>query len=242
MKTLTSVAALCIAFSSVSLKAQLKPSPYEVGFNFGTSLYAGDLTPGILSSYKSPGLFFGIEGRKILSNKFSVRASLSHGKIKANDANYATPAWRRERNFNFNASVTELAGNLIYNPLGSYRKLTPYVFAGLGYSFLKINRDYSNFNENFFANEPKTLAGLSDDIAQNPPKGAFVLPVGLGLRYPLSKKLSLTFETAYRFTRTDYLDGFSKAANPKHKDAYYTHTAGIIYAFGSKSMLDCPPK
>ena len=242
MKTVTSVVALCIVFSSVTLKAQLKASPYEVGFNFGTSLYTGDLTPGILSSYKSPGLFFGIEGRKILNQRFTVRTSLSHGKIKANDANYATPAWRKERNFNFQASVTEIAGNLIYYPLGAERKLTPYVFAGVGYSFLKITRDYSNFNENYFAGEPKTLAGLSEDLNTDPPKGAFVLPVGAGIRYPISKKLSLNMETSYKLTRTDYLDGFSKAANPKHKDAYYTHTVGIIYTFGSKSMMDCPTK
>jgi hypothetical protein len=39
---------------------------------------------------------------------------------------------------------------------------------------------------------------------------------------------------------TDYLDGFTKAANPSKKDHYYTHTIGLIYSFGEKNTLACP--
>ena len=233
--------AVCI-FNSGSLIAQAKPSPYEVGIHLGTSLYLGDLIPTFLGTYKSPGLFYGIDGSRKLNNRFLVRASLSHGKIKANDANYKSPQWRQERNFNFKTSITEILANVVWNPFGNNHLLTPYVFAGAGYSFLKITRDYSNFNENYFANEPRTLAGLSADIAHTLPKGTLVIPAGAGIRYPVSNKLSLSAETAFRFTGNDYLDGFSKAANPKRKDDYFTHTIGLIYAFGSKNMLACPTK
>ena len=235
--------ALCIIISqSILLAAQPKPSMYEIGFHLGAALYSGDLVPTLAGSYKSPGLFFGIDGSRKLNNSFAVRASLSRGKIKADDANYSNPSWKRERNFNFNTSITEIAANIIWNPFGNSRLLTPYVFAGVGYSFLKVTRDYSNFNENYFASEPQTIAGLSNDIARSLPKGIAVLPVGAGIRYPVSNKISLNLESAYRLMSTDYLDGFSEAANPKRKDAYFTHTIGVVYTFGTKSMLDCPSK
>ena len=243
MKIVTRVcAALCITISSISLMGQAKPSPYEVGFHLGSSLYLGDLIPTFAGTYKSPGFFYGIDGTRIINRRFSLRGSLSHGKVKANDANYKTPQWRQERNFNFKTFITEIVANLVWNPLGNNRLINPYLFAGIGYSFLNVKRDYSNFNENYFAGEPKTLAGLNADIAHRLPNGIAVLPVGAGLRYPISNKLSLNLETAYRFIKTDYLDGFSEAANPKRRDAYFTHTAGLIYAFGSKNMLACPTK
>ena len=38
----------------------------------------------------------------------------------------------------------------------------------------------------------------------------------------------------------DYLDGFSKAANPELKDHYYKYSIGLQYALRDKSNYDCP--
>ena len=241
MKTLKTLCCLAITgFFSTSTTAQLKSSPYEIGIHAGTGLYAGDLTPTLLSPYKSPGLWIGFSGSKKLGNAFAVQAKLSIGKVKADDANYAEPEFRQQRNFNFKTRVIEFTANLFWNPLGSDRVITPYFFAGAGLSFLKIKRDYSNLNPEYFYNDPAITEGLPEDAAQRLPRIIPVLPVGAGIRYSLSKKISLDLQTSYRLMSNDYLDGFSKAANPAKKDHYYTHTIGVIYSFGAKNTIACP--
>lgn len=220
--------------------AQLKGSPYEIGINIGTGLYEGDLAPTLLSPYKSPALFLGFSGSKKLTNAFAVQADLSFGKVKADDANYSNPAYRQQRNFNFKTRVIELSASIFWSPLARERILTPYLFAGVGVSFLKVKRDYSNLNAEYFSNDPAIREGLPEDIAHKLPKVIPVLPVGAGLCYSLTKKIALNFQTSYRLMSTDYLDGFSKAANPSKKDHYYTHTVGLIYSFGKKNTLACP--
>ena len=35
----------------------------------------------------------------------------------------------------------------------------------------------------------------------------------------------------YRFSFSDYIDGFSLSANPSHKDSYYSANIGLRYRF-----------
>ena len=241
MKALTTLyrIACVIAISSPAI-AQLKSSPYEIGINLGTGLYNGDLAPTLLSPYKSPGLFFGFSGSKKITNALALQADLSFGKVKADDANYSNPAYRQQRNFNFKTSITELTASVVWNPLGRERTITPYFFAGAGISLLKVKRDYSNLNAEYFSNDPAITEGLPEDIAHRLPRIIPAVPVGIGVRYFLIKKISLRLQTLYRLMSSDYLDGFSKGANPSKKDHYYTHTLGVIYSFGEKNTLLCP--
>ena len=243
MKTVKIIlAASILFFNFLPANAQLKSSPYEIGINFGTAFYAGDLTPTFFSPYKSPSYIFGIIGSKNLSNVFAMQAKLGLGKIKADDANYKNPPFRQQRNFSFKTSITELTANLIFTPLGKDKLLTPYFLAGAGLSFLKVRRDYSNLNAEYFGDNPAITQGLPDDIAHLLPRIIAVLPVGLGIRYALNKKISLNLLTSYRLMSNDYLDGFSKAADPSKNDHYYTHSIGLNYSFGEKNRLDCPTK
>jgi hypothetical protein len=220
--------------------AQLKSSPYEVGINLGAGLYNGDLTPTYLSPYKSPGLFLGFTGNKKLSKIFALQADLNIGKIKADDANYSNPEYRQQRNFNFKTRVIELTASAVITPLGRERRINPYFFAGAGFSLLKIKRDYSALNPEYFSNDPAITEGLPEDIQHKLPKILPVVPLGAGLRLPVNQKFSLNLQTSYRLMSSDYLDGFSKGANPSRKDHYYTHTVALVYSFGGKNRLDCP--
>jgi len=140
---------------------------------------------------------------------------------------------------NFNATALELSELLVWNAWSTDRTFTPYVFGGIGLSFLNIKRDYSNFNGEFFTSED-LASRLTEDISHDPPKLVPVVPIGIGVQYALRKNLSLIGETAYRLTRTDYLDGFSKAGNPELYDHYQSHTVGVLYKFGKKNNLNCP--
>lgn len=217
----------------------------ELGFNLGTYIYQGDLTPAAIGSYKTPGWGVMIFAKKQISKPFSVRANLTYATLRGDDAKYLHPSWRQQRNFNFRSRVIELSGLLVWDILpkagtetvGS--RFTPYMFGGLGLSFFNTRSDWSNFNQEYFAAEPNVEEGLVMDAVHAPAKMLPVIPVGAGVKYAVSPKLFVFAETAYRFTYSDYIDGFSKAAKASKKDSYYNISVGLIYRFG-KGMLDCP--
>ena len=121
-------------------------------------------------------------------------------------------------------------------------KLEPYVFAGAGFTHMNVTRDYSGFVPEYFTDASSIEAGLAADIAVSSNKIIPVVPVGIGLRYNLNSSLALNLETTYRFTRSDYIDGYSKAVNPNLNDNYYSQTIGVSYKLGrtSKQQTDCP--
>jgi hypothetical protein len=244
---LASLFLLVFSFSYLFLTAQKGSGKYELGMNLGALIYQGDLTPSDLGSYRTMKPVIGIYGSRILNQAFSVRLNLAFGKLKGDESKYSEPEYRQQRNFAFTSPLAEVSGLLVWNVLGLKQNaagivnFTPYIFAGVGYSFIKVKRDYSRFNASHFGSTSEVVTGLDQDIAVTPPGGIPVIPIGLGVRYGISPKLSFTLESTYRHTFTDYLDGFSRAANPVLKDSYHSHTVGLIFSFGNKDKLDCPP-
>lgn len=225
--------------------AQIDAPRYEIGVNIGTFVYQGDLTPAALGSFKTMRPAIGISAARVLNPYFSVRANLAFGKLAGDDARYASPEWRRQRNFNFHSSVTELSAQVVWNIFGNNgnterRVISPYLFGGAGYSFLNIKRDWSKMNTSFYDAESTVQAGLNADSAHGLPRGMPVFPVGMGLRYPVTSSLSLSAEAAYRFSFSDYLDGFSKSGNPVRKDHYTSYSIGVIYSLGRRNRMACP--
>ena len=252
MGNLLKVITIVILFSApASLLYGQGGYKWMVGVNAGAMLYQGDLTPSAFGSYKTPSFTFGISAGKILSPSFAVRANAVFGKLRGDDAAYKDPAWRQYRNFNFTTPVAELNAQILWNPFGNNsnetgQRLTPYLFAGAGASFVNINRDYSRMDTAVFIFSSKEQNGLRIDSAKSLPRTLFVLPVGAGLSYYLGPRWSLNYELTFRYTFSDYLDGFSYAANPNQKDFYHSHTIGLVYRFGGngggngRDNLGCP--
>ena len=248
MKTLRAILILCLsmfAFLSANAQSNLIPK-YEIGIHAGAFVYQGDLTPSALGQFNTMKPGFGISATRNINSLYGVRFQLLRGSLKGDDAKYENPEWRQQRNFNFTTPVTELALQVVRNIIAlnpneaGIINFSPYVFAGLSYSFLKIRRDWSNFNYSHFSGEPAILNGLAADIDHNLPKGIFSIPVGFGVRYGVTEKLSFSLEGTYRILDTDYLDGFSQAANPDLNDHYHTAMIGLIYSFGKRNRFDCP--
>lgn len=226
------------------LFAQFYTHRYEAGIGAGAFIYQGDLTPSDVGSYQAIAPNIGFFAGRILNRSFAVRANFTFGKLKGNDALYEKPAYRKQRNFRFSTPVTEFSGMLVWNVLAKNgterpRGLSPYVFAGAGLSLLHISRDWSNYNAAYF-NSESVSEGLAADMLRRTPRTSFVLPAGIGLKYTLTKNLSLAAETNYRLMFTDYLDGFSRAANPGKKDSYHSHSIALIFSLGYKDRYDCP--
>lgn len=218
---------------------------FEVGAGLSAMVYQGDLAPARVGSYRTlrPGI--AISGSRLFNPFLSIRASLAFGGLRGDDAKFKTPEWRTERNFAFSSTVAEVSVAGVYNILGtngdnSDRRLSPYVFGGMGFSFMKTAVDFTGFNAAYFGAESWVVSGLATDIAHGPSRGLLVFPVGAGVRYPISNSFSISLETNYRISFSDYIDGFSRSAGPSKKDSYYSHTASLIYTFNSGKGIKCP--
>jgi len=231
-------------FSSARAQTSVTIPKHEIGFSIGMFIYQGDLTPEAAGAFKTPGFAFNLFYNRLLSRSFSLRTNLAHGKIWADEANYDTPEYRKQRSFRFNARNTEISELLVWNILGNNygerQIVSPYVFGGVGLASLHITRDWKNFNYDYFVTDSAVLNGLAADSVHSLPGTIGVIPVGAGVRYSISNNLSIMAEASYRFTFTDYIDGFSQSTNPNTKDHYSNYSIGLIYTFGKKTSLDCP--
>lgn len=243
MKSATLV--LIISLKAIFINAQLSKSYYELGGGIGAYVYQGDLTPSRIGSFKTmkPGLI--LSATKVISASRSYRVNITIASLKGDESKYSNPEYRQQRNFKFKTPLIELSGFSVWDVRGNnfYRTkgtFSPYVYTGVGLSFLKIQPDRSGFNEAYFNTNEDILKGLTTDSEKNLPRILPFVPVGLGFRYELSERIAINTETAYRFVFTDYLDGFSYSANPEKNDHYLSQTFGIIFKLGKKNSWNCP--
>jgi len=235
MNTIIKSLLVCFSIFNVSSSyAQIKLSGFEYGLKAGTFIYQGDLVRSRFGSFKLISPMVAISVGKLLNPSLTARVNFASGRLTADEAIYQNPVWKQQRNFAFSTPVKELSADLIWNIRGKNAgyfgsRVSPYLFAGAGISFLNIRRDWSRMNSEIFGPESDVVKGLEIDAVNPLPKLIPVFPAGAGIRYYLSPQISLIAEGAYRFLTTDYLDGFKYAANNKRKDSYYGLSAGIVY-------------
>jgi hypothetical protein len=222
-----------------SIIAQSAFPKYEIGVNAGTYIYQGDLSAAHYGSFKTPGFAFGVQVTRNLSPEFGVRADFGVGNLRGDDAAFAKPGWRRQRNFAFTASVVEGSIQAIWHPLAGDRLLKPYVFAGIGIVQPRVTRNFQNFNDEYFPDSIKN--NLAADLAAEMPGSIPVIPVGVGVKIAVTDRLAINPEASFRYISTDYLDGYSLAAEPGKRDQFFKYSIGIIYSFFPRNReLDCP--
>jgi hypothetical protein len=235
-----------IAFATVTtIAAQKNNSAFvEFGAGAGTIIYQGDLASSVLGATNTANVSWQFYVQKTLNSSFAVRANLAVGTIRVNESDYATPAWKQQRNFNFSTRLTEVSAQLLFSPFGTNigrytPKFTPYAFAGVAATFTDVERDYSRTTASFLS-DTKFSNGFAFDSARGTPKVIAAIPVGVGVRYAFSGAISAYAEATYRVTASDYIDGFSRSANPLNKDQYYGANIGIHVKLFSK-RTGCPP-
>lgn len=223
------VVAVLFCCLGLVVNAQYKSSTFEVGVQAGTLLYQGDLTFNPVGSYEYIKPSWSIYGLKEIDNQLSVRLQFSRGNFAENEVAYrwVNPTWKQERGLQVQTKISELSALAMYYPLGrssveGTRKINPYIMGGVGVGFTSISRNAAAFDTSFWGSKSDVAEGLAADLATPTPKVVPVLPVGIGLQYGLGNNWVLRGEALYRFTGSDYLDGFSKVANAASKDAYYT--------------------
>lgn len=171
----------------------------EIGAGVGMVSYEGDFN-GSVTKNMQPGASLLL--RRVFNPYMDVRLNLMYGKLKgdSNGAETYYPDYQQSP-YSFSNTLIDLSMTYEYNfwPYGTGRdyrgakRLTPFVFLGIGGTYVKTEQK-SVFTGN--------------------------LPIGLGVKYKLAKRVNLAIEWAMHFSLSDELDGV--------KDPYMIKSSGLF--------------
>ena len=210
--------ALALFFSTLTSYSQ-----FRLGIFGGLSNYQGDLTD---KPYKSSKAAFGLTGSFPLSERFSIRAGITFGKVAGADSLSDKPELRA-RNLSFQSKITEFSVLGEYNIFNlSQIRWTPYVFAGLAlFHFDPYTYDEAGIQTYLkpLATEGQGLPGYPNAYSLT----QFSIPFGGGIKYAISEKVHLGVEAGLRKTFTDYLDDVSNG---------YADPNDLLAGYGQRSV------
>jgi hypothetical protein len=203
-----------IAFSAlfffVLASGQTKAQGIEFGLFLGASNYMGDLSnDGVVLSTTAPS--GSIIARYNLSEKWALKGFFGYGRVSGTDQN-SSYSVQKSRNLSFYTDIYEASLQLEFNLVrNSYRytatkKMIPYLFAGIG---------LFNFNPKTELNgtkvelQPLGTEGQGTTTYNDRVKYALTqacIPLGIGFKKRISKRLTIGMEFGARYTFTNYLD------------------------------------
>ncbi len=180
----------------------------EGGLLLGGTYYLGEINSSTQFHSIEPaaGLFV----RQNLNKRWAIRASFTAGALSADDQFFSSK-YQKMRNIHFNTPILEMIAQAEFNflpyKLGSKRytsPFTPYLASGIG--FLLAGNSINPYN--------------------------ITIPLSVGMKWSVSKKLELGMEWSFRKTFSDYLDNLSgkqydlttmkTSSKPKYKqNAFY---------------------
>lgn len=196
----------------------------EAGVFLGASNYMGEFAQSPIS-FNETNAAFGLVYQRFIDPQWGVKGSLTFGKVSGSDRNL-NPIILKDRDWSFQANVTEIAGHLQFHPFGKARynqvgnvqkHISPYASLGLGLAFA----------------EAKLNVPADDRVRSIEPDDRsifFAVPISAGVRYVMSEKLTINIEYGQRATFSDYLDSVSRNGNPDTKDWYMFFGVGLTYS------------
>ena len=193
------VISLACAMPSMCLAQSDYQYRMEIGAGVGVVTYQGDLG-GSLTKNMQP--MASVVLRRFFNPYMALKFSAAYGKLKGSsaDSNTYYPDYAASQ-YRFNKTLVDAGVTYEYNfwPYGTgqdYRgakRFTPFIFAGLGATYAG-----GEGNSAFTAN----------------------VPIGLGVKYKVGKRLNVAFEWAEHFSMSDKLDGV--------KDPYGIKSSGLF--------------
>ncbi|TAE72171.1 MAG: hypothetical protein EAZ85_09960 [Bacteroidetes bacterium] len=212
---------------------------HEIGLQLGAMNYKGELAP--IINYRETGQGWGVFYRANVSKAMSLRLNGLFGTIEGDDKN-STSNFALERNHKFRTNLWEVSAVAEYNFLNfrnegrkkneRKQKFTPYLSAGVG---------YMQFVPMF--NATPTYSTYS-----------VIIPLGVGMKWAVSKQINLGFEFVARTTFTSSLDDLGLktnknqtqnnnpkyyTGNPNSNDRYFFTCLTLSYLIKDKGK-DCP--
>jgi hypothetical protein len=201
----------CAIWSSTTLGQGFKTSA-EVGIFGGGGYYIGDLNPSKHFVYSK--LAYGGIFRYNLSTRHSLRFNVTYGNIYGEDASSNDP-YKVDRNLSFKSEVLEFAFGVELD-LFKYRindmkyPISPYFFYQFAYTRINPKAELNGIE---YALQPLATEGQGSGIPgtkKNRYKlNQFTVPLGIGLKFNLRRRIAISIEYGIRKTFTDYVDDVS---------------------------------
>lgn len=91
------------------------------------------------------------------------------------------------------------------------------------YGFLGVGATYVNADVTF----TQEIVLGRDDIKEN--SFGLVIPFGIGLKYTIDDRWLIQGELGYRYSLSDYLEGYNQLLHSKHNDVYYFLSLSVGY-------------
>jgi hypothetical protein len=212
---------LLLVTSTSFLSAQRKS---DLGIIGGTNYYQGDINPARL--FYKPGYHVGPIFRYNFNDHYSLRLKAVYSTISGSDSDFDYIITKRNYPVSFSNQFLNFASQIEYN-FFAYKSgvkagdWTPYIFGGLGYSFI-LSSNVSG-------------SGISSGRH-------LTMPFGVGGKINITRRLSGGFEWSYNKTFNDRFDGvLSPLGETKmyNNDWYSFFGLFITYKF-FKFAADCP--
>lgn len=225
------LAAITILLQSSTLEAQSK---FEYGFTYGPSNFLGDLggnagkggaflKDNMISLTRfMTGLYVGYRPMEFVNFRISLNAGKVEGADSLIKGNGGLEEARKSRNQHFRSTITEatLTAEIYpttifeYDPSDVKHKIRPYFLWGVGVFHFNPQAQYVNTNSIKTWVDLKPLRTEGQGMDKFPNKKEYDLtqinlPYGIGLKYFISEKFSISFEIVNRKTFTDYIDDVS---------------------------------
>lgn len=212
-------------FTLVSLGAKAQEEyeyKMEIGVGAGMVSYEGDFNGSIVKNMQpSASLIL----RRIFNPYMGVKLDVMYGKLKGSSADVKTyyPGYD-DNPIEFSNTLLDAGLTFEYNfwPYGTGReysgakRLTPFVFLGIGATYV------TGGGENAFTAN---------------------VPIGLGVKYKIGKRLNLGLEWAMHFSLSDKLDGvedpygIESSGVFKNTDCYSALKLTLTYSFMPKCKI-----
>ena len=212
-------------FTLVSLGAKAQDEyeyKMEIGVGAGMVSYEGDFNGSIVKNMQpSASLIL----RRIFNPYMGVKLDVMYGKLKGSSADVKTyyPGYD-DNPIEFSNTLFDAGLTFEYNfwPYGTGReyrgakRLTPFVFLGIGATYV------TGGGENAFTAN---------------------VPIGLGVKYKIGKRLNLGLEWAMHFSLSDKLDGvedpygIESSGVFKNTDCYSALKLTLTYSFMPKCKI-----
>lgn len=206
-KILTFILLFLSSFTAFSQNEYVQQG--EFGLTVGAAHYFGDLNNRAAVNRPKPAL--GAYFRKQFGNYVGLRVAGHFAQLGYSDI-YSKNEFQKRRNLSFNTNIFELTVQGDFNffkfiPYDASYSFTPYITFGAGifsYDPVAYYHDQKYFlrplnteGQTFYKNR-KAYSTMG-----------VCFPIGGGVKYSLTQNLNLSFEVAYRFTMSDYIDDVS---------------------------------
>ena len=176
----------------------------EVGPYGGVSYYIGDLNPG--KQFIHSQLAFGVSARYNIDTRWAVNLSGYRGKVKGNSSN----SFQTDNLLNFESPVTDISATIEFNFMsyftGSHKDfISPFIYTGISVFFFDPMANGTSL---------RSLGTEGQNIGYKgrTPYGtsAMAVPMGIGVKFSLTRDLGMTAFWQIHKTFTDYLDDVSQ--------------------------------